>query len=248
MTFEENTSPADFAEQVRINQQKLNSELKAHYDFIVCGAGSSGSVVARRLAENPDVQVLLLEAGGQDDVPSVTESARWHENLGSDRVWDFVAKANPHLNSRSISLEMGKVFGGGSSVNLMAWVRGHKNDWDYFASEAGDPAWNYDSVLNLYKRIEDWRGDPEPGYRGQGGPVFLRPAHQGAVSRAFTEAARSLQIPTFPTLNGRMMEGIGGCSTPERINRDGKRQSIFRAYTYPYMDRPNLTVVTECCS
>lgn len=140
---------------------------------------------------------------------------------------------------------MGKVLGGGSSVNLMAWVRGHKNDWDYFASEADDPAWNYESVLNVYKKIEDWRGDPEPGYRGQGGPVFLRPAHRSVVSRAFTEGASSLQIPTFPTLNGRMMEGIGGCSTPERINRDGRRQSIFRAYTYPYMDRPNLTVVTD---
>ena len=73
-----------FAERVRINQRKLAAELKSHYDFIVCGSGSSGSVVARRLAENPEVSVLLLEAGGSDDVPSIIEAAQWPLNLGSD--------------------------------------------------------------------------------------------------------------------------------------------------------------------
>jgi len=91
----------DFAERVRVNQAKLTSELRPHYDFIVCGSGSSGSVVARRLAENPDVSVLLLEAGGSDDVPSVIEADQWHTNLGSDRDWAFQAQPNPHLNGRS---------------------------------------------------------------------------------------------------------------------------------------------------
>src|SRR6201988_1277793 len=77
----------DFAERVRVNQAKLTSELKTHYDFIVCGSGSSGSVVARRLAENPDVSVLLLEAGGSDDVPSVMNAGEWRLNLGSERDW-----------------------------------------------------------------------------------------------------------------------------------------------------------------
>jgi choline dehydrogenase-like flavoprotein len=143
------THGADFAQRVHVNQPRLASELRPHYDFIVCGSGSSGSVVARRLAENPDVSVLLLEAGGSDDVPSVIEAGQWHTNLGSDRDWAFQAQPNPHLNGRSIPMNMGKVLGGGSSINVMVWARGHKNDWDYFASETGDPAWSYESVLNI---------------------------------------------------------------------------------------------------
>jgi choline dehydrogenase len=79
------THTEEFAQRVRVNQAKLTSELKPHYDFVVCGSGSSGSVVARRLAENSNVSVLLLEAGGSDDVPSVREAGQWPANLGSDR-------------------------------------------------------------------------------------------------------------------------------------------------------------------
>jgi choline dehydrogenase-like flavoprotein len=131
---------AEFAERVRSNQAKLISDLKSQYDFIVCGSGSSGSVVARRLAENPDASVLLLEAGGDDEVPSVMEANQWPMNLGSERDWSFQGQPNPRVNGRSIPFSMGKVLGGGSSINVMVWARGHKNDWDFFASEAGDPA------------------------------------------------------------------------------------------------------------
>src|SRR5258708_7504774 len=234
----------DFAERVRVNQAKLTSELKPHYDFIVCGSGSSGSVVARRLAENPDVTVLLLEAGGSDDVSSVTEAGQWPLNLGSERDWAFQAQPNRHLNGRSIPMNMGKVLGGGSSINVMVWSRGHKNDWDYFASEAGDPAWSYESVLNIYRRIEDWHGAPDPKYRGTGGPVFVQPAPDPSpIALAMFEGTRSVGIPTFENQNGRMMESAGGCSFLDVRLRDGKRQSLFRSYTFPYMDRPNLTVL-----
>jgi choline dehydrogenase len=85
MNDEQGTHTAGFAERVRANQQKLTAELKPHYDFIVCGSGSSGSVVARRLAENADVSVLLLEAGGSDDVPAVMDASNWATNLGTER-------------------------------------------------------------------------------------------------------------------------------------------------------------------
>jgi choline dehydrogenase len=104
MSDEHNTHTAGFAERVRANQQKLTAELKPHYDFIVCGSGSSGSVVARRLAENAQVSVLLLEAGGSDDMPSVMEASQCLLNIGSERDWAFTGQPNPHLNGRSIPL------------------------------------------------------------------------------------------------------------------------------------------------
>jgi choline dehydrogenase len=241
---EQGARTAGFADRVRANQKKLTAELKPHYDFIVCGSGSSGSVVARRLAENAQVSVLLLEAGGSDDMPSIMEADQWPLNLGSERDWAFMAQPNPHLNGRSIPLNMGKVLGGGSSINVMVWARGHRNDWDFFAAEARDPAWSRESVLNIYRRIEDWHGAPDPKYRGTGGPVFVQPAPDpNPVAPAMLEAARSVGIPTFQSQNGLMMEGEGGASIMDVRVRDGMRQSVFRSYAFPYMDRPNLTVL-----
>jgi choline dehydrogenase-like flavoprotein len=233
------------AERVRHHKHQLRAELKPHYDFIVCGSGSSGSVVAGRLAENDDVSVLLLEAGGQDDVPAVMRAEQWPANLGSERDWNFVARPNAHLNGRSIPYSMGKVLGGGSSINVMAWARGHKNDWDFFAAEAGDNAWSYESVLSIYRRIEDWHGAPDPKYRGTGGPIFVAPAPDpNPIAPAALEGARSVGIPTFENQNGRMMEGEGGASILDVRARDGYRQSVFRSYVSPYIDAPNLTVLT----
>jgi choline dehydrogenase len=232
---------ADFAERVRHIQWRLRVRLRRQYDFVVCGSGSSGSVVARRLAENPDASVLLLEAGGEDDAPAVMRAEQWPANLGSERDWNFTAQPNPHLNGRAIPYSMGKVLGGGSSINAMAWARGHKNDWDYFASEAEDAAWNYESVLNIYRRVEDWHGAPDPDYRGTGGPVYVQPAPDpNPIAPAALEGARSVGIPTFENQNGRTMEGDGGASIIDVRARNGLRQSVFRSYVFPYMDRPNV--------
>src|SRR6516164_7453369 len=235
---------AEFAERVRVNQKKLRSELKSQYDFIVCGSGSSGSVVAGRLAENPDVSVLLIEAGGDDDVPTVSEAGQWVTNIGSERYWQFEAEPNPHLNGRAIPVGMGKVLGGGSSVNAMIWARGHKSDWDFFASETGDPAWGFESVLDIYRRIEDWQGAPDPRYRGTGGPVFVQPLQDpNPAVPALFEGIRSLGIETFENQNGRIMEADGGASVADVQFRNGKRQSVFRSYVFRHMDQPNLTVL-----
>jgi choline dehydrogenase len=236
----------EFSERVRTNQQLLTAALKPRYDFIVCGSGSSGSVVARRLAENPDSSVLLLEAGGYDTAPAVVEARQWPANLGTERDWAFRAEPNPRINGRSIRMSMGKVLGGGSAVNVMVWARGHCTDWDFFAAEAGDPAWGYDAVLDIYRRIEDWHGPADPTHRGTGGPVFVQPAPEPSpLAPATLLAARSIGIPTYENQNGRMMEGPGGAARTDVRLRNGKRESVFRSYTYPVMDRPNLTVLTD---
>lgn len=219
-------------------------QLAHHYDFIVCGAGPAGSALAGRLAANAEVRVLLLEAGGSDDVPEVLTPAQWPLNLGSERDWQFVAEANPHLNNRAIPLNMGKVAGGGSGINVMVWARGHQADWDHFAEEAGDDGWSYRSVLDVYRRIEDWQGRPDPVRRGSGGPVHVETARDPQpVATAMVEAAASIGLPTFDSPNGEMMEGRGGAALTELIVKDGRRSSIFRAYVWPRRHQPNLTVL-----
>src|SRR5215475_1346440 len=105
----------ELAERVRLNQRNLSSELRTSYDYIVCGSGTSGSVVAARLASDPDAQVLVVEAGGTDETDLVSNPNLWTRTLGTELDWGFVAEANPNLNGRAIPFPMGKALGGGSS-------------------------------------------------------------------------------------------------------------------------------------
>jgi choline dehydrogenase len=246
MTTATSANDPELRRRAAENQVGLTANLKPAYDFVVCGAGASGSVAARRLAENPAVQVLLIEAGGTDQVDAVLDPAQWPTNLGSERDWGFHANPNPHLNNRALSMSMGKVLGGGSSINVMVWARGHRSDWDFFAAEAGDAGWGYENVLNIYRRIEHWQGRPDPQYRGHGGPIWVQPAADPSpIAHAMLDAAGELGIPTFDNPNGRMMEGAGGAAITDMLVRDGKRHSLFSAYVRPWLDRPNLTVLTN---
>ncbi len=203
-------------------------------------------MVAARLAEDGKASVLLLEAGGDDESETVSDPAQWPLNLGSSRDWGFVGEPSSGLGGRRLALSMGKGLGGGSSINVMVWARGHQADWDYFAAETGDEAWGYQSVLGYYRRIEDWRGAPDPLRRGSGGPVYVaQPSAPQPVARTLVEAAGTVGIPVFDSPNGEMMESAGGAAIAELRVRGGKRESVFRSYAHRMMARPNLTVVTD---
>lgn len=232
--------------RARENQAERRANLKPDYDFIVCGAGAAGSVIARRLAENAACTVLLIEAGGSDEAEAVLDPALWPTNLGSERDWGFQAEPNPHLDGRALSMSMGKGLGGGSSINVMVWARGHRSDWDHFASVSGDRGWGYDAVLDIYRRIENWQGKPDPHYRGTAGPVWVAPAcDPSPVAGALLDAAEALGVPRFDNPNGKMMESAGGAAYTDMLVRDGRRHSLYRAYVQPLADRPNLTILTD---
>lgn len=235
-----------FSSSAALNQLKLAEHLRRRYDYIVCGSGSSGSVVARRLAEDRNVTVLLLEAGGSDDVPAVRQASEWFSNLASERDWGFIAEPNSNVNGRAMPLSMAKVLGGGSSINAMIWSRGHRNDWNFFSAEADDPSWSYESVLKIYRKIEDWKGQPDPVRRGKGGLLYVAPSNNpNPLVPAMIESASELGITHFDDQNGVMMEGAGGVAMTNLRIRDGKRQSIFRSYVYPLLGQQNLTVLTH---
>jgi len=236
---------ADKALAIQVNQANQRANLRDRYDYIVCGAGSAGCVVARRLAENPAVSVLLVEAGGTYGGESVTNPLLWQTNIRSSLTWGFAARPKRSVNDRALILPMGRILGGGSSVNAMAYVRGHKNDYDHWAREAGDDAWSYASVLEIFKHIEDWQGPDDPAYRGKGGLFYVQSApNPNPIAPAMVRSAAAIGIPTFADLNGRMMEEPGGCAIVNVAIKDGRRRSVFLNYLQPVLDQPNITVLT----
>ncbi|GBQ70727.1 choline dehydrogenase [Ameyamaea chiangmaiensis NBRC 103196] len=214
------------------------------YDFVVCGGGTAGCVVARRLAEDGRATVLLLEAGGSHHVPAIMDSTQWMWNIGTERDWGFVSEPSAGLNGRTPPMPMGRALGGGSSINGQVWARGHRNDFDTWASVTGDASWSYDRVLEIYRRIENWHGRPDPR-RGIGGPVDITlPDNPIPLVQALIESADGRGIPFADDLNTDPMEGGGGCGLPNVLVRNGvERVSMATAYLDPVAHRPNLHVL-----
>ncbi|OYY72574.1 GMC family oxidoreductase [Sphingomonas sp. 28-63-12] len=211
-------------------------------DYIIIGAGSAGCALAARLTEDPNRNVVLIEAGGCDLYPAIHIPAGVVSLIGNPRYdWAYLAEPDP---SRADKVELwpaGKVVGGSSSINGMLFVRGARADYDKWAA-AGNPGWGYDDLLPLFQRMENSAFEGEE--RGQGGPIevgALRSRH--ALAKAFEESAIAAGLPANPDYNAGSQIGV---SPPQVTQRRGARWSAARGYLAKAKKRPNFTLMTGC--
>ena len=211
------------------------------FDVVVVGAGSAGCALAGRLTEDPSLRVLLLEAGGSDDVLEVQVPAALYKVWRTRRDWNYATDPQPGLGGRELFWPRGKLLGGSSSINAMIYIRGAAADYDEWARLTGDDGWSYANVLPLFRRGEDnSRGADE--FHGTGGPLRvedLRSPHRW--TRAVVESAVAAGFPRNDDFNGARQEGVG---TYQVTQKRGRRWSAADAYLKPALDRPNLTLRT----
>jgi 4-pyridoxate dehydrogenase len=211
------------------------------YDYVIVRAGSAGCTLANRLTDDRGVRVLLLEAGGWDRDPWIKIPLGWGRILEKRlHDWMYFSEPEPNANGRRIECARGKVVGGSSSINAMAYVRGNPGDYDRWAA-AGLPGWSYAEVLPYFRRQESWEGGADP-YRGGDGPLTVGMArYADPLVEACLAAGRALQLPATPDYNGAQQEGLGRI---QQTIRNGRRCSAAEAYLRPALRRPNLTVET----
>jgi choline dehydrogenase-like flavoprotein len=211
------------------------------FDYIVVGAGAAGSVLAAELSAS-GAQVLVIESGGPDDVPTVANPSVWFYNVGGPLDYHLPIEPLPQLNNRKFYMALGHVVGGGSTINAMVWARGMQKDYDGWAKN-GAKGWSFADVLPVFKKQEDWEGGANE-WRGIGGPIHIRRAKDPhPLAPAFIDAAREMGLPILDDVNGPMRAGAGYINM--NIAVDGTRVSAARAFLHPAMSRPNFTLLLK---
>lgn len=214
---------------------------KNAFDYIVVGAGAAGCVVANRLSANPDVRVLLLEAGGPDSSPLIHMPAGFTKLTGPAVNWGFETIPQPEMNNRRMHYPQGRTLGGSTSINAMIYIRGHRLDYDEWR-DLGNDGWGYDGVLPYFKKAENNERLVDD-YHGTGGPLNVAEQVQhNPLTGAFVRSAQQAGIPYNPDLNGAKQEGV---SFYQVTQRNVRRESAATAYLKPVLARPNLTVLTH---
>jgi choline dehydrogenase len=211
------------------------------YDYVIVRAGSAGCVLAARLSEDPDVSVVLIEAGSTDSAPEIHIPAAFATLFKSRWDWDFDSDPEPELGNRRVYLPRGRMLGGSSSMNAMVYIRGNPADYDCWAAE-GMAGWSYRDVLAYFKRSEDnERGADD--YHGIGGPLHVSDSRAlTPIVDTFLEAAVEAGHGLNPDFNGPAQLGVGRYQLTQH---NGLRWSTADAFLRPALGRPNLTVITN---
>ncbi|GAC1436204.1 MAG: GMC family oxidoreductase N-terminal domain-containing protein [Solirubrobacteraceae bacterium] len=211
------------------------------HDYVIVGAGSAGCVLANRLSEDPDVSVLLLEAGGKDRSLNIKVPAAFAKQFHTKLDWDFATEPEPHVDGRELYIPRGKGLGGSSSMNAMLYVRGRPLDYAQWEAQ-GASGWGWDDVLPYFIASEDnTRGASE--FHGSGGPLAVaeQRSPRAGVDRRLLAACEAAGIPRIPDYNGPEQDGA---SMFQVLQRDGRRWSAADGYLRPALERPNLEVRT----
>ena len=213
------------------------------FDYLIVGAGTAGCVLANRLSADTSARVGLIEAGPSDKrflvrIPAAVAAAIGDPAIG----WGYRSVPQRNLNNRCIPLPRGRVLGGCSSINGMAYFRGHPRDFDEWV-EAGATGWGYEDVLPYFRKAENNERWPESRYHGSGGPMnVLDIARPNPLVRRFLEATSSLGFARCEDFNGPDPEGFG-CR--QATIRRGRRESMVTAYVDPIVHRQNLAIFTQ---